>query len=116
MFANLTGMHALVILAVVLLLFGAAKLPALARSIGQSMRILREESAERDRTDYSDAVHDAMTVETPAISAAAPTLDDIPAQAPATPTAATTAITTAAPTATTTDADATAATRTGAAS
>ena len=28
MFANLTGVHALVILAVVLLLFGAAKLPA----------------------------------------------------------------------------------------
>lgn len=112
MFANLTGMHALVILAVVLLLFGAAKLPALARSIGQSMRILREESSERDRTDFPDTVHDAVTVETPAISAAAPTLDDIPAQAPAT----TTATTTAAPTATTTDADATAATRTGAAS
>ncbi|NIJ03964.1 twin-arginine translocase TatA/TatE family subunit [Frigoribacterium faeni] len=40
---NLTGWHALVILAVVLLLFGAAKLPDLARSIGQSMKIVKAE-------------------------------------------------------------------------
>ena len=44
MFANLTGVHALVILAVVLLLFGAAKLPALAKSVGQSVRILKDET------------------------------------------------------------------------
>ena len=40
---NLTGWHALIILAVVLLLFGAAKLPALARSVGQSMNIVKAE-------------------------------------------------------------------------
>jgi sec-independent protein translocase protein TatA len=43
MFANLNGWHMLILLAVVLLLFGAPKLPALARSVGQSMRILRTE-------------------------------------------------------------------------
>lgn len=43
MLQNLTGWHALVILAVVVLIFGAAKLPALARSVGQSMRILKTE-------------------------------------------------------------------------
>lgn len=43
MFQNLTGWHALIILAVVVLIFGAAKLPALARSVGQSMRILKTE-------------------------------------------------------------------------
>lgn len=43
MFANLTGWHALIILAVVLLIFGAAKLPALARSVGQSVKILQKE-------------------------------------------------------------------------
>ncbi|MET0812409.1 MAG: twin-arginine translocase TatA/TatE family subunit [Microbacterium sp.] len=43
MFANLTGWHALLILAVILLLFGAAKLPALARSVGQSARVLKTE-------------------------------------------------------------------------
>ena len=43
MLQNLSGWHALVILAVVLLLFGAAKLPALAKSVGQSVRILKDE-------------------------------------------------------------------------
>lgn len=43
MFGNLTGWHLLIILAVVLLLFGAPKLPGLARSIGQSMRIFKSE-------------------------------------------------------------------------
>ncbi|PJJ63251.1 Sec-independent protein translocase subunit TatA [Compostimonas suwonensis] len=43
MLNNLTGWHFLIILAVVLLLFGAPKLPALARSLGQSMRIFRGE-------------------------------------------------------------------------
>ena len=43
MLGNLTGWHALIILAVVVLIFGAAKLPALARSVGQSVRILQKE-------------------------------------------------------------------------
>jgi sec-independent protein translocase protein TatA len=43
MFANLNGWHAVIIVAVILLLFGAPKIPQLARSIGQSMRILKTE-------------------------------------------------------------------------
>lgn len=43
MLQNLTGWHALIVLAVVVLIFGAAKLPALARSLGQSIRILKTE-------------------------------------------------------------------------
>jgi len=43
MLGNLTGWHLVVILAVLLLLFGAPKLPGLARSVGQSMRIFRSE-------------------------------------------------------------------------
>jgi sec-independent protein translocase protein TatA len=35
--------HLLIILAVILLLFGATKLPALAKSIGQSMKVFRNE-------------------------------------------------------------------------
>ncbi|MFT4288883.1 twin-arginine translocase TatA/TatE family subunit [Nocardioides sp.] len=46
MLQNLTGWHALVILTIVLLIFGSAKLPALAKSVGQSMRILKDEVAE----------------------------------------------------------------------
>lgn len=43
MFANMSGMHAVIIIAIVLLLFGAPKIPALARSLGQSMRIFKSE-------------------------------------------------------------------------
>jgi sec-independent protein translocase protein TatA len=43
MFQNLSGWHALVILTIVLLVFGSAKLPMLARSVGQSVKILKDE-------------------------------------------------------------------------
>ncbi|MGO1434977.1 MAG: Sec-independent protein translocase subunit TatA [Canibacter sp.] len=49
MFANLTGWHFLIILFIILLLFGAPKLPGLAKSLGQSMKILKKEV--RDVTD-----------------------------------------------------------------
>lgn len=49
MLGNMTGWHVLIVILVILLLFGAAKLPALARSAGQSVRILRSEvSSEKD--------------------------------------------------------------------
>lgn len=44
MLQNLTGWHALIILGIVILIFGSAKLPALARSVGQSLRILKAEA------------------------------------------------------------------------
>lgn len=50
MLSNLTGWHALIILAVIVLIFGAAKLPALARSVGQSVRILQKE-VHKDKGD-----------------------------------------------------------------
>lgn len=50
MLQNLTGWHALIILAIVLLVFGAAKLPSLARSVGQSVRILKAETSEPPET------------------------------------------------------------------
>ena len=43
MFANLTGFHLLIIVGVVVLLFGAAKLPLLAKNLGQSAKILKRE-------------------------------------------------------------------------
>lgn len=46
MLQNLTGWHALIVLTIVLLIFGASKLPALASSVGQSLRILKAEAAE----------------------------------------------------------------------
>ncbi|WP_297081348.1 twin-arginine translocase TatA/TatE family subunit [uncultured Demequina sp.] len=46
MLQNLTGWHAILILVVVLLVFGASKLPALAKSVGQSVKILKDEVAD----------------------------------------------------------------------
>ncbi|GIT81754.1 hypothetical protein LLS1_34230 [Leifsonia sp. LS1] len=54
MLGGLTGWHLLIILAVILLLFGAPKLPALAKSIGQSMRIFKGEVNEMKK-DGKDA-------------------------------------------------------------
>jgi sec-independent protein translocase protein TatA len=51
MLQGLTGWHFLIILVIILLLFGAPKLPALARSLGQSMKILKSET----RSEKNDA-------------------------------------------------------------
>ena len=51
MLQNLTGWHFLIILLVILLLFGAAKLPALARSVGQSARVFKSEMQEMKKDD-----------------------------------------------------------------
>jgi len=48
MLSNLTGVHALIIIVVILLLFGATKLPVLARSLGQSMKIFKNEMKNDD--------------------------------------------------------------------
>ncbi|MGD6978920.1 MULTISPECIES: Sec-independent protein translocase subunit TatA [Citricoccus] len=43
MFAGLQGWQLVIIIALVLLLFAAPKLPAMARNLGQSMRIFKSE-------------------------------------------------------------------------
>ncbi len=43
--------HVVVVLLVVVLLFGAPKLPELARSLGKSMRILKEETKQLTADD-----------------------------------------------------------------
>ena len=49
MLHNLTGWHALIVLAILLLVFGSTKLPSLAKGVGQSLRILKAEVRE-DKT------------------------------------------------------------------
>ncbi len=68
MLGNLTGWHLLIIVAILLLLFGATRLPALARSIGQSTRIFREEIRTEDKgasggTDAATSDHTARTTD-----------------------------------------------------
>ncbi|WP_448810027.1 twin-arginine translocase TatA/TatE family subunit [Agromyces bauzanensis] len=55
MWQGFTGWHALIILVVILLLFGAPKLPALARSLGESMKILKSEvRPDKDETGTTE--------------------------------------------------------------
>lgn len=73
MFANLTGWHMLIILAIVLLLFGAPKLPGLARSVGQSMRIFKSEVKTLKDDDSTDATDPDAVLVTPTALIAEPT-------------------------------------------
>ena len=53
MSGNLGGWTGLIVLVVVLLLFGAPKLPALAKSLGQSLKIFKSEVRPGDDTTDS---------------------------------------------------------------
>lgn len=64
---NLQGWHLIIILVVILLLFGAAKLPALAKSVGQSARVFKGEMKAMKDDDS-----DASATPTEAPPAAAP--------------------------------------------
>lgn len=74
MLANLTGWHFLILLVVILLVFGAAKLPALAKSVGQSMKIFKNEiKSDGDEAERRDAQNPTVfTQEPPAGSSAKP--------------------------------------------
>lgn len=82
MLGNMTGWHVVILLALVLLLFGAAKLPALARSVGQSARIFKGEITAMKTPDAAPAA--AATADAAAPEAVAATAV---AQSPATRTA-----------------------------
>ena len=61
MLGNLTGWHLIIILAIILLLFGAPKLPALAKSIAQSMRIFKNEIGDDKKTGDDDVTRSSTT-------------------------------------------------------
>jgi sec-independent protein translocase protein TatA len=63
MLGNLTGWHFLIILVIILLLFGAPKLPGLARSLGQSAKIFKSEIKPEDKDKVGD---DTTAASTPA--------------------------------------------------
>lgn len=75
--------HLLIILAVIILLFGAAKLPALAKSLGQSARVFKGEmKAMKD--DESQAAPTAQAAPNP--PAVTPTVATPPVVQPTTTT------------------------------
>ena len=55
MLGNLNGWHLVILLVVILLLFGAAKLPALAKSMGQSARVFKGEMKAMREEDAATA-------------------------------------------------------------
>ena len=60
MLAMLNGWEAVAILAVILIIFGAKKLPELARGLGQGIREFKKSSRE-----IQDEIHQAIDLDTP---------------------------------------------------
>ena len=69
MLGNLGGVHLLIILGIVILLFGATKLPALAKGLGQSINIFKKEMSDDDKKAKGA---DGTTVQNTAADTAAP--------------------------------------------
>ncbi|AEE46083.1 Sec-independent protein translocase subunit TatA [Cellulomonas fimi] len=64
MFRNVSAWHIIVLVVVVLLLFGANRLPGLAKSVGQSLKIFKSEVKDlRDDSDAPPAKNGATTAE-----------------------------------------------------
>ncbi|MDJ0463310.1 Sec-independent protein translocase subunit TatA [Streptomyces sp. H27-C3] len=61
MIGNLKPLEIILIIAVILLLFGAKKLPDMARSLGKSARILKSEAKAMKKDDEPAADNDAAT-------------------------------------------------------
>ena len=84
MWQNLGGARLLVIVFIVLLIFGAPKLPGLAKSLGQSMRILRKEvRSDAGSTDESTTTTAQATAADAAAAPAATNVTTAPSVAPA---------------------------------
>lgn len=72
MLGNLTGWHFLALLAIILLVFGAAKLPALAKSMGQSARVFKGEMKAMKEDDAPAAKVESVEAPLPTAPADAP--------------------------------------------
>lgn len=79
MFGRLGAPEIILILVVVLLLFGAKRLPDMARSFGQSLRILRSESKAMRKDDTDEA---PVVTEGNALPTAGRLRDDEPSTQP----------------------------------
>ena len=84
MIGNLKPLEIVLIVLVILLLFGAKKLPDMARSLGKSARILKSEAKhmKKEGGDETDAGTTAESQQTPRTIQAAP--GDVTSSRPAT--------------------------------
>jgi sec-independent protein translocase protein TatA len=79
--ANLSGWHILIVAGVVVLLFGASKLPVFSRNLGQSIKIFRKEihDVQDDRDRRAEARAEAE--KTPVYTDEPPAVSDEPRRA-----------------------------------
>ncbi|MER7762562.1 Sec-independent protein translocase subunit TatA [Streptomyces sp. NPDC097619] len=68
MIGNLKPLEIVLILAVILLLFGAKKLPEMARSLGKSARILKSEAKAMKKDDETGTVSEAPAEPAPQVA------------------------------------------------
>jgi len=64
MLGNLGGVHLLIILGIIILLFGATKLPALAKGLGQSINIFKKEMGDDKKATGTDGVQNTTAQDT----------------------------------------------------
>ena len=77
---RLEGWHIVIIVVIAILLFGAPKLPGLARSVGQSLRIFKSEVRQLKEDDVP-----AKPATDPVTGAVIPPVPPAPVPAPAAP-------------------------------
>lgn len=88
MWQGLGGVHLLIILGIIILLFGATKLPALAKGLGQSINIFKKEMSDDEKKAKAESaaqngtVHTATVQNVPAEPAAGPVLNPEPSAQP----------------------------------
>ncbi|MFD8691152.1 Sec-independent protein translocase subunit TatA [Streptomyces sp. NPDC059651] len=78
MMGNLKPLEIVLIIAVILLLFGAKKLPDMARSLGKSARILKSEAKAMKKDDEPVATTDTVADQAAQQPAAARTIQAAP--------------------------------------
>lgn len=79
MWQGLGGIHLLIILGIVILLFGATKLPALAKGLGQSINIFKKEMSDDEKKAQAG---DTTVQNTAATNTTVPTAPAEPAAGP----------------------------------
>lgn len=75
--------HLLILLIVLVLLFGSAKLPKLAKSLGESARIFKKEAQKLQTEDGADAAQGGPAQSAPAQQVQSPPAQQLPAPVPA---------------------------------
>jgi len=80
MIGDLQPWHVILIVAVAFLLFGAKRMPDMARSVGQSLRIFKSEMRQgaKETEEMAKAANDSVRVTPSAVESPVPTVSTTP--------------------------------------